>query len=166
MKDYAIILNGFSKSFAMTGWRIGWIAAAQDLMAQIVKLHQYNTICAPIFSQYAAIEGLKNGWAEVEKMRISYQQRRNLMYKAFCNMGLPVPEPTGAFYMFPDISSTGMKSEDFATQLFQKHNVAVVPGTAFGSAGEGHIRCCYATDINKIKIALERIQQMVQEVKK
>lgn len=165
MKDYAIILNGFSKSFAMTGWRIGWIAAHQDLMAQIVKLHQYNTICAPIFSQYAAIEGLKNGWAEVEKMRVSYQQRRNLMYKSFCDMGLPVPEPTGAFYMFPDISSTGMSSEDFATQLFQKHNVAVVPGTAFGSAGEGHIRCCYATDINKIKIALERIKQMVQEIK-
>ncbi len=163
MKDYTIILNGFSKSFAMTGWRIGYIAAPEDLMAQIVKLHQYNTICAPIMSQYAALEGLKNGWSEVEKMRVSYQQRRNLMYKAFTDMGLPVPEPTGAFYMFPDISSTGLSAEEFATELFQKHNVAVVPGTAFGSAGEGHIRCCYATAIDKIKTALDRIALLVEE---
>lgn len=163
MKDYAIILNGFSKSFAMTGWRIGWIAAPEDLMAQIVKLHQYNTICAPIFSQYGAIEGLKNAWDEVEKMRVSYQQRRNLMYKAFCDMGLSVPEPTGAFYMFPDISVTGLSDEDFATELFQKYNVAVVPGTAFGAAGAGHIRCCYATAIDKIKVALDRIRQLVEE---
>ncbi len=163
MKDYTIILNGFSKSFAMTGWRIGYIAAPEDLMAQIVKLHQYNTICAPIMSQYAALEGLKNGWSEVEKMRVSYQQRRNLMYKAFIDMGLSVPEPTGAFYMFPDISSTGLSAEEFATELFQKHNVAVVPGTAFGSAGEGHIRCCYATAIDKIKTALDRIALLVEE---
>ncbi|MBR6154251.1 MAG: aminotransferase class I/II-fold pyridoxal phosphate-dependent enzyme [Treponema sp.] len=166
MKDYTIILNGFSKSFAMTGWRIGWIAAPEDLMAQIVKLHQYNTICAPIMSQYAALEGLKNGWSEVEKMRISYQQRRNLMYKAFIDMGLPVPEPTGAFYMFPDISSTGLSADEFATELFQKHNVAVVPGTAFGDAGAGHIRCCYATSIEKIRIALDRIAQFVDEHRK
>lgn len=165
MKDYAIILNGFSKSFAMTGWRIGYIAAPAELLAQIVKLHGYNTICAPIFSQYAAVEGLKNGWKDVEKMRTSYQQRRNLMYKAFCDMGLPVPEPTGAFYMFPDISSTGLTSEEFATQLFQKHNVAVVPGSVFGLGGEGHIRCCYATSIDKIKIALDRIAEFVKELK-
>lgn len=165
MKDYAIILNGFSKSFAMTGWRIGWIAAPEDLMAQIVKLHQYNTICAPIMSQYAALEGLKHGWNEVEKMRISYKQRRNLMYKAFCDMGLSVPEPTGAFYMFPDISATGLSSEEFAMRLFKKHNVAVVPGSAFGKAGEGHIRCCYATSVEKIKIALSEISKMIQEIK-
>lgn len=166
MKDYAIILNGFSKSFAMTGWRIGWIAAPEDLMAQIVKLHQYNTICAPIMSQYAALEGLKHGWNEVEKMRISYKQRRNLMYKAFCDMGLSVPEPTGAFYMFPDISATGLSSEEFAMRLFKKHNVAVVPGSAFGKAGEGHIRCCYATSVEKIKIALAKIDVMVRELRK
>ena len=166
MKDYAILLNGFSKSFAMTGWRIGYIAAPDDLMAQIVKLHQYNTICAPIFSQYAAIEGLKNGWNDVEKMRVSYQQRRNLMYKAFCDMGLSVPEPTGAFYMFPDITSTGLTSEEFATELFQKYNVAVVPGSAFGAEGEGHIRCCYATAIDKIKVALDKIRQLVEEHQK
>lgn len=166
MKDYTIILNGFSKSFAMTGWRIGYIAAPSDLLGQIVKLHGYNTICAPIFSQYAAAEGLRNSWEEVEKMRISYQQRRNLMYKAFCDMGLPVPEPTGAFYMFPDISSTGLTSEEFATQLFQKYNVAVVPGSVFGLGGEGHIRCCYATAVDKIKIALDKIAEFVAELKK
>ena len=166
MKDYTIILNGFSKSFAMTGWRIGYIAAPSDLLKQVVKLHGYNTICAPIFSQYAAAEGLRNSWDEVEKMRISYQQRRNLMYKAFCDMGLPVPEPTGAFYMFPDISSTGLTSEEFATQLFQKYNVAVVPGSVFGLGGEGHIRCCYATAIDKIKVALDKIAEFVEELKK
>ena len=163
MKDYVIILNGFSKSFAMTGWRIGYIAACKELLAQIVKLHGYNTICPPIFSQYAAVEGLRSGWNDVEKMRVSYQQRRNLMVKAFNDMGLPVPEPTGAFYMFPDITSTGMTSEDFATKLFQQHNVAVVPGSVFGLGGEGHIRCCYATAIDKIKTALDRIEQFVKE---
>lgn len=163
MKDYAIILNGFSKSFAMTGWRIGYICAPSDLMSQIVKLHQYNTICAPIMSQYAAVEGLQNGWNEVERMRISYQQRRNYMYKAFVDMGLPVPNPTGAFYMFPDITSTHMTSEEFATKLFKDYSVAVVPGSVFGKGGEGHIRCCYATAIDKIKIALERIRDMVEK---
>jgi len=165
MKDYAIILNGFSKSFAMTGWRIGYIAGPAELLGQIVKLHGYNTICAPIFSQYAAVEGLRHGWKDVEKMRTSYQQRRNLMVKAFNDMGLPVPEPTGAFYMFPDISSTGLTSEEFATQLFQKHNVAVVPGSVFGLGGEGHIRCCYATAIDKIKVAMDRIAEFVKELK-
>ncbi len=166
MKDYSIILNGFSKSFAMTGWRIGYICAPEELMAQIVKLHQYNTICAPIMSQYAALEGLKNGWSEVERMRVSYQQRRNLMYKAFTDMGLSVPEPTGAFYMFPDISSTGLTSEEFATELFKEYNVAVVPGSVFGLGGEGHVRCCYATAIDKIKTALDRIEEMVRKHKK
>lgn len=166
MKDYTIILNGFSKSFAMTGWRIGYIAAPAEILAQIVKLHGYNTICAPIFSQYGAVEGLKNCFKDVEKMRVSYQQRRNYMYKAFTDMGLPVPEPTGAFYMFPDISSTGLSDEEFATQLFQKYNVAVVPGSVFGLGGKGHIRCCYATAIEKIKIAMERIAQFVKELKK
>lgn len=166
MKDYTIILNGFSKSFAMTGWRIGYIAAPAEILAQIVKLHGYNTICAPIFSQYGAVEGLKNCFKDVEKMCVSYQQRRNYMYKAFTDMGLPVPEPTGAFYMFPDISSTGLSDEEFATQLFQKYNVAVVPGSVFGLGGQGHIRCCYATAIDKIKIAMERIAEFVKELKK
>ncbi len=166
MKDYAVIFNGFSKSFAMTGWRIGYIAAPHDLLVQCCKLHAYNSICPPIFSQYAAAEGLRNAWDEVEKMRVSYQQRRNLMYKAFCDMGLPCTEPEGAFYMFADIRPTGLSSEEFAVELIKKHNVAVVPGTCFGSGGEGFIRCCYATDINKIKIAMERIAEMVGELKK
>ena len=163
MKDYTIIFNGFSKSFAMTGWRIGYIAAPHDLLVQCCKLHAYSSICPPIFSQYAAAEGLRSGWAEVEKMRLSYQQRRNVMYKAFIDMGLSCIEPEGAFYMFPDITSTGMTSEEFATELIEKYSVAVVPGTCFGEGGEGFIRCCYATDINKIKIAMERIAQLVKE---
>ncbi|MBQ9494836.1 MAG: aminotransferase class I/II-fold pyridoxal phosphate-dependent enzyme [Treponema sp.] len=163
MKDYTVIINGFSKAFAMTGWRIGYMAAPAELTEQVCKLHQYSTICAPIMSQYAAIEGLKNGWSEVERMRVSYEQRRNLMYKAFLDMGLPCTEPEGAFYIFPDIRSTGLTSEEFATQLIEKYQVAVVPGTCFGKGGEGFIRCCYATDINKIKIAVSRIAQMVRE---
>jgi len=165
MKDYTIVLNGFSKAFAMTGWRIGFIACPKDLMAQVHKLHQYSTICAPIMSQFGAAEGLRNGWAEVEKMRVSYQQRRNLMYKAFCDMGLPAAEPEGAFYMFPDIRSTGLTSEEFATKLIEEYQVAVVPGNVFGAAGEGFIRCCYATGTEKIKVAMERIAKMVKELK-
>lgn len=165
MKDYTIILNGFSKAFAMTGWRIGFMCCPADLMEQVYKLHQYSTICAPIMSQYAALEGLKNGWNEVEKMRISYRQRRNLMYKALIEMGLPVTEPEGAFYIFPDIRSTGLTSEEFATRLIEQHQVAVVPGNVFGAGGEGYIRCCYATDIQKIKTALSRIADMLQELR-
>ncbi|OJF76355.1 MAG: aromatic amino acid aminotransferase [Treponema sp. CETP13] len=166
MKDYSIVLNGFSKAFAMTGWRIGFMTGPADLMDQVHKLHQYSAICAPIMSQYAALEGLKNGWKEVERMRVSYQQRRNLMYKAFINMGLPTIEPEGAFYIFPDIRKTGLTSEEFATELIEKYQVAVVPGSVFGQAGEGFIRCCYATDIIKIKEALNRMAKMVSELTK
>ena len=163
MKPYTVVLNGFSKSFAMTGWRIGFVCCPPDLMEQVHKLHQYSSICAPIMSQYGALEGLRTGAAEVEKMRVSYRQRRNLMYKAFTDMGLPVAEPEGAFYMFPDIRCTGLTSEEFATQLIEKHGVAVVPGSVFGSGGEGFIRCCYATDAAKIKEALRRIGTMIDE---
>ncbi len=166
MKPYSIILNGFSKSFAMTGWRIGYVACPADLMQQIHKLHQYSSICAPIMSQYAAAEGLRNGFSEVEKMRISYEQRRNLMYKALVEMGLPVTEPDGAFYIFPDIRATGLTSEEFATKLINDYQVAVVPGSVFGAGGEGFIRCCYATEIGKIKEALKRIAAMVKDLKK
>ncbi len=165
MKDYTVTLNGFSKSFAMTGWRIGYVCCPEDLMEQVHKLHQYSSICAPIMSQYAALEGLRNGASEVEKMRVSYQQRRNLMVKEFGEMGLPVVEPDGAFYIFPDIRSTGLCSEDFAAKLIDEYQVAVVPGTVFGLGGEGFIRCCYATDIDKIKEALKRIRKMVSELR-
>ena len=165
MKDYTIVLNGFSKAFAMTGWRIGYLCCCKELMDQVYKLHQYSTICAPIMSQYGALEGLRSGWSEVERMRVSYQQRRNIMYKAFVEMGLDVVEPEGAFYIFPNISSTGLTAEEFATRLIEEYQVAVVPGDVFGAGGAGYIRCCYATDINKIKIALERIAAMVQSLK-
>lgn len=165
MKDYAIIINGFSKSFAMTGWRIGWFAAPAELAEQVCKLHQYSTICAPIMSQYAAIEGLRNGWNEVERMRKSYEMRRNLMYKAFRDMGLPCLEGEGAFYLFPDIRSTGLTSDEFAIRLIEDYKVAVVPGTCFGTSGEGFVRCCYATGIEKIKIAMKRIANMVRDYK-
>lgn len=165
MKDYTIVLNGFSKAFAMTGWRIGYLCCNEELMDQVYKLHQYSTICAPIMSQYGALEGLRSGWSEVERMRVSYQQRRNIMYKAFVEMGLDVVEPEGAFYIFPNISSTGLTAEAFATRLIEEYQVAVVPGDVFGAGGAGYIRCCYATDINKIKIALERIAAMVKSLK-
>lgn len=164
MKDYTVVLNGFSKAFAMTGWRIGYVCCSSDLMEQVLKLHQYSTICAPIMSQYAALEGLRNGWQEVERMRISYQQRRNLMYKSFMEMNLPVTEPEGAFYMFPDIRKTGLTSEEFATKLITDYQVAVVPGSVFGAGGEGYIRCCYATDIDKIKVALSHIKTMLSDL--
>lgn len=166
MKDYTIVLNGFSKAFAMTGWRIGYLCCSEELMDQVYKLHQYSTICAPIMSQYGALEGLRTGWAEVERMRISYQQRRNLMYKAFVEMGLEVVEPEGAFYIFPNITSTGLTEEEFATRLIEEYQVAVVPGSVFGAGGAGFIRCCYATDIGKIKTALERIAAMVARLRR
>lgn len=161
MKDYTIVLNGFSKAFAMTGWRIGYLACPPDLMTQVHKLHQYSTICAPIMSQYAALEGLRNGADEVEKMRVSYQQRRNLLIHAFEGMGIPVVAPEGAFYVFPDIRKTGLSSEEFATRLISEYKVAVVPGTAFGLGAEGFVRCCYATEIGKLKEAMRRIKLMV-----
>ncbi|MBO8449641.1 MAG: aminotransferase class I/II-fold pyridoxal phosphate-dependent enzyme [Spirochaetes bacterium] len=161
MKRHTVVLNGFSKAFAMTGWRIGFTAADRELVHEMHKLHQYSTICAPIMSQYAALEGLRHGAAEVEKMRLSYQQRRNLMMKGFAEMGLPVTEPEGAFYIFPDIRCTGLSSEKFAEKLIREYKVAVVPGTAFGACGEGFVRCCYATEIGKLKEALRRMALML-----
>ena len=161
MKRHTVVLNGFSKAFAMTGWRIGFTAADRELVHELHKLHQYSTICAPIMSQYAALEGLRHGAAEVEKMRLSYQQRRNLMMKGFAEMGLPVTEPEGAFYIFPDIRCTGLSSEKFAEKLIREYKVAVVPGTAFGACGEGFVRCCYATEIGKLKEALRRMALML-----
>ena len=165
MKDYSIILNGFSKSFAMTGWRIGFIACPQDLMVQVHKIHQYAAICAPIMSQYAALEGLEHGWEEVEKMRLSYRQRRNFMMKHFDAMDLPYVHPSGAFYLFADIRSTGLSSEEFAVKLITDYKVAVIPGNVFGKGGEGFIRCCYATELTKIRTALERIEQLLQRTR-
>ncbi|MDR2338400.1 MAG: aminotransferase class I/II-fold pyridoxal phosphate-dependent enzyme [Deltaproteobacteria bacterium] len=168
MKDYTITLNGFSKAFAMTGWRIGYMCCPADLMEQVHKLHQYSAICAPIISQYGAIEGLRHSASEVEKMRLSYQQRRNLMRKGLTEIGLQVVQPDGAFYMFVDIRDIKFdgrlcNSEEFAVKLLEEYRVAVVPGSVFGVGGEGFVRCCYATEINKLKIALKRIGELVAQ---
>lgn len=162
MKKYTIYLNGFSKAFAMTGWRIGYICCPAELMQQLIKLHQYTTICAPIMSQYAAVDALKNCLEDVENMRKSYEQRRNLMVKGFTDMGLRVINPDGAFYLFVDIRKTGITSEDFAMKLIEEQKIAVVPGNVFGAGGEGYVRCCYATEINKLKEALKRIKTFLR----
>lgn len=165
MKKRTIILNGFSKAFAMTGWRIGYICCPADLMQQVIKLHQYYAICAPIMSQYGAVEALQSCQDEVEKMRRSYLQRRNLMVPALQKIGLSVSQPAGAFYVFVDIRSTGLTSEDFALKLLQQEKVAVVPGNVFGAGGEGFVRCCYATEISLLKEALLRMERFLKKVK-
>lgn len=164
MKDYSVILNGFSKSFAMTGWRIGFVAAPKFLIDQAHKIHQYSAICAPIMSQYAAEEGLKNGWGDVETMRVSYRQRRNFFCSRLEKMGLSYSKPDGAFYIFTDIRSTGLSSEEFSRRLIEEKNVAVVPGSVFGAGGEGFVRCCYATALDKLRIALDRMEEFVKEL--
>jgi len=162
MKKYTITLNGFSKAFAMTGWRIGYVCCPAELMQQVIKLHQYYAICAPIMAQYGAVEALQSCKDEVEKMRRSYLQRRNLMVDALQKIGLCTAEPSGAFYIFVDIRSTGLTSEDFALKLLQQEKVAVVPGNVFGAGGEGFVRCCYATDISLLKEALARMERFLK----
>jgi aminotransferase len=158
--DHCILMNGFSKAFAMTGWRLGYVCGPADLISRAVKIHQYAALCAPIMSQYAAIEALQHP-EEIEKMRTSYQQRRNLVLSRFEDMGLETPFPKGAFYCFPSIKKTGLTSEAFALKLLEEAKVAVVPGSVFGQGGEGHIRCCYATHIDLLKEALSRIEKFL-----
>ncbi len=157
MKERTILLHGFSKAFAMTGWRLGYACAPPELTEAMMKIHQYSMLCAGITSQIAAIEALEHGAGPVEEMRKAYWGRRNLVVNSLNGAGLPCFQPGGAFYAFPDIRSTGLSSREFATRLLHEEKVAVVPGTAFGSAGEGHVRCCYATDEKNLRIALERI---------
>ncbi|ABP67545.1 aminotransferase, class I and II [Caldicellulosiruptor saccharolyticus DSM 8903] len=165
MKDKTILINGFSKAFAMTGWRLGFVAANEVFIKAMAKVHQYIIMSAPTFSQYAAIEALRNGAAEVEKMKEEYNRRRRYMVSRFNKMGLECFEPKGAFYVFPSIKSTGLSSEEFAEKLLYQQKVAVVPGTAFGSCGEGFIRCSYAYSIETIKEALDRIEKFVTNFK-
>ena len=166
MWDQTITINGFSKAFAMTGWRMGYVCAPAPLIAAMFKIHQYAIMCAPRQGQVAALQALKNGrennYDDVAQMRTSYDRRRRLMVDAFCKMGLDCFEPLGAFYVFPSIRKTGLTSEEFCTQLLSRYQVACVPGTAFGQSGEGHIRCCYATAVQKLSIALEKIEAFVQ----
>lgn len=158
MKDYVILVSGFSKSHAMTGWRLGYTCAPEEITAAMVKIHQYTILCAPTLSQYAAIEALKHCDDAVSGMRDEYQVRRDLIVKGFNGLGLKTLVPEGAFYAFADISGTGLSSEDFCMRLLAEHKVAVVPGTAFGACGEGFIRASYASSLQRIELALEKME--------
>ena len=168
MWERTVYLNGFSKAFAMTGWRVGYVCAPAPLMDVMVKIHQYTIMCASTQGQVAAEEALRQGreddYADVVAMRQSYDHRRRLMFTAFRKMGLDCFEPLGAFYVFPGIASTGLGSEAFCERLLKEKQVACVPGTAFGASGEGHIRCCYATALDKLDIALGRIAEFVKSL--
>lgn len=159
MKEYSIVINGFSKGFAMTGWRLGYALGNKEILKQMIKIHQYAIMCAPTVSQYAAIEAMYNGDQDVIYMRESYNQRRRFLYHELQRLGLPCFLPEGAFYMFPDIREFGMTSEEFALDLLREEKVAVVPGSAFGDCGEGFIRISYAYSIEELKEALLRIER-------
>lgn len=169
MKDRVVLINGFSKAFAMTGWRIGFVCAPKEILSAMLKIHQYTTICAPIFSQYAAYEGLKNGretdFETVREMRDEYNRRRRLMCDAFNKMGLKCFEPKGAFYIFPSVKETNLTGEQFATELLEKKKVAVVPGDAFGEFGKYYVRCSYAYSMKDLMEATSRIAEFVEELK-
>ena len=162
MAERTILLNGFSKAYAMTGWRIGYAIANPAIIAAMTKIHQYTILCAPITAQVAAVEALRRGEKYRLKMLAEYDRRRKFIYDGFNKLGLPAFEPKGAFYIFPDIRSTGLSSNDFAEKLLTSEHVALVPGTAFGSCGEGYIRCSYATSLDQIAEALNRIENFLK----
>lgn len=167
MQERTVLVNGFSKSFAMTGWRIGYAAAPEEIAAAMLKIHQYTIMCAPIMGQMAAIEALKNGEGEIKRMAGQYDQRRHLIVNGLNQIGLSCFEPKGAFYAFPSIKSTGMSSQEFCAQLLKEEKVAVVPGDAFGQCGEGYIRCSYAASVEQITEALVRMEKfMARHAKK
>ena len=165
MKDRTLVINGFSKGFAMTGWRLGYICGQKKIMEQMIKIHQYAIMCAPTNSQYAAIEGLKHCQDEVAEMHNAYNQRRRFLVHEFSRMRLECFEPKGAFYIFPNISEFGMTSEEFATRLLMEEKVAVVPGTAFGDSGEGFLRISYAYSLEDLKEALGRLGDFIQRLR-
>ncbi len=165
MRERTVVINGFSKAFAMTGWRLGYACAPENICKQMTKLHQYCIMCAPTTSQYAAVEALKHGDQDVAEMREAYNQRRRFLMHEFRKMGLPCFEPYGAFYVFPDISEFGMTSDEFCTTLLKEKKVAVVPGTAFGACGEGFVRISYAYSIENLKVALERINEFLVDLR-
>jgi len=166
MRERTILINGFSKAYAMTGWRLGYACGPKEIIAQMTKIHQFAIMCAPTTSQYAAVEALKNGDADVANMRESYNQRRNYLMHSFREMGLPCFEPFGAFYVFPCIEEFGMTSEEFAFALLDEENLAVVPGSAFGDSGEGFLRISYAYSLENLKIAMERIARFIEKLRK
>ncbi|UVI33752.1 aminotransferase class I/II-fold pyridoxal phosphate-dependent enzyme [Paenibacillus spongiae] len=165
MKDRTILVSGFSKAFAMTGWRMGYACAHPELISAMLKIHQYTIMCAPIMGQVAALEALRNGKDEKDRMVEAYNQRRRLIVHGFREIGLECHEPQGAFYAFPSIKSTGLSSEQFSTRLLNEANVAAVPGDVFGMGGEGHLRCSYATSVNQLTEAIERIGRFVDKLK-
>lgn len=166
MMDRTLLVSGFSKAFAMTGWRMGYICGHPELIAAMLKIHQYTVMCAPVMGQIAAIEALRSGLADKDRMAESYNQRRRLIVKGFEQIGLSCHEPEGAFYAFPSIESTGLSSEEFAERLLLEGKVAAVPGHVFGLGGEGFIRCSYATSIAQLNEALERIGNFVEKMKR
>lgn len=165
LKDRTVVINGFSKSFSMTGWRLGFVCGPEPIISQITKLHQFAIMCAPTTSQYAAIEALKSCDEEVQEMMEEYDIRRKIIVKGFNDLGLTCREPKGAFYAFPSIKSTGMTSDDFCEKLLYSKKVAIVPGTAFGDSGEGFVRASYCYSTEHIKEALERIGEFLKEIK-
>jgi aminotransferase len=165
MRERTVLINGFSKAYAMTGWRLGYACAPEIIMTQMKKIHQYAIMCAPTTSQYAAIEALKNGDDDVTMMRESYNRRRRFLIHSFKEMKLECFEPFGAFYVFPCIKEFGMTSEEFASRFLKEEKVAVVPGTAFGDSGEGYLRMCYAQSMDDIKIAMERLSAFVERLR-
>ncbi len=165
MKERTILINGFSKAYAMTGWRLGYACGPKDIIKQMTKIHQFAIMCAPTTSQYAAIEALRHGDEDVENMRRSYNQRRRYLMHEFKEMGLECFEPFGAFYVFPCIKEFGMTSEEFATRFLKEEKVAVVPGTAFGDCGEGYLRISYAYSIDNLKIAIERLKHFITKLR-
>ncbi|MBP3621771.1 MAG: aminotransferase class I/II-fold pyridoxal phosphate-dependent enzyme [Lachnospiraceae bacterium] len=165
MKERTIIINGFSKAYAMTGWRLGYALAPQLIAEQMTKIHQFAIMCAPTTSQYAAISAIKEGDKDIERMKASYDQRRHFLMRTFEEMGLPCFEPLGAFYMFPCIKEFGMTSDEFATRLLQEEELAVVPGTAFGDCGEGFIRISYAYSIDELKEAMKRLNNFISRLR-
>lgn len=166
MQERTILINGFSKAYAMTGWRLGYACAPKAIMEQMIKIHQFAIMCAPTTSQYAAVEALRNGDDDVKGMRESYNQRRRFLMHAFAEMGLQCFEPYGAFYVFPCIKEFGLSSEEFAERLLREEKVAVVPGTAFGDCGEGFLRISYAYSLENLKIALEKIEKFVEKLRR
>jgi aminotransferase len=162
MAEKTIVINGFSKAFAMTGWRLGFACGPAELIAAMTKIHQYVLMCAPIVAQYAGMEALRNGAPDVEAMRKEYDGRRRFMLKELHEMGIDCFEAKGAFYLFPSIKQFGLTSEEFCERLLHEGRLAVVPGTAFGDSGEGHVRCCYAYSIDNIKEALNRLRRFIR----
>ena len=166
LKDRTIVVNGFSKSHAMTGWRMGYVCGPAEIIQQMLKLHQFGIMSAPTVSQYAAIEAMRNGDRDIEAMRDEYDGRRRYLVEGLRRIGLPCFEPKGAFYVFPDIRSTGLSSDDFCERFLMEEKVAVIAGSAFGAGGEGFVRCCYATSMKDIAEALTRMDNFLTNLKK